>query len=210
MIRSLLTLFILLYVLPSSATYVEHNINPKDLEQSYNYHPNQIIIKFKDDEKRTSSYQKTKNIENNNQIDSLTQKFNFKRLDPLVPSNTKNGTQQLHSLPKKLNLIYTATLENGIDIPNLVKQISRDTNVEYAEPNYKVKKLTIPNDPFYSSNGSWEQSYDDLWGLKQLQLADAWNTTKGDGVVVAVIDTGVDYNHIDNINQHLAEYRRNS
>ena len=56
-----------------------------------------------------------------------------------------------------------------------------------------------PNDPYYHSSGSWDQSYDDLWGLKpgRLDCIDAWLTSKGEGVVVAVIDTGVDYNHED-------------
>ena len=56
----------------------------------------------------------------------------------------------------------------------------------------------VPNDPYYSSSGSWGQAYDDLWGLKKIQAQDAWKTSTGsDQVTVAVIDTGVDYNHPD-------------
>src|SRR5262249_16105786 len=47
-----------------------------------------------------------------------------------------------------------------------------------------------PNDPKYT-NGS-------LWGLDKIQAPAAWNTTTGStAVVVAVIDTGVDYTHPD-------------
>lgn len=53
------------------------------------------------------------------------------------------------------------------------------------------------NDPFYSTSGSWGQPYDDLWWLKRVKADQAWAYSKGTNVPVAVIDTGVDYNHED-------------
>jgi len=35
------------------------------------------------------------------------------------------------------------------------------------------------------------------WGVKRVNAAGAWNFTMGDGVKVAIIDTGMDYNHAD-------------
>ncbi|BAY12514.1 S8 family serine peptidase [Calothrix sp. NIES-2098] len=47
-----------------------------------------------------------------------------------------------------------------------------------------------PNDSYYTS--------DNLWGLKKIQAPAVWDYTKGSkNVVVAVVDTGVDYNHPD-------------
>ena len=65
--------------------------------------------------------------------------------------------------------------------------------VAFAEPDYWVYPLGVPNDA----------RFDELWGLEQPSDADidatlAWDVTEGDdAVVVAVVDTGFDYNHPD-------------
>lgn len=38
---------------------------------------------------------------------------------------------------------------------------------------------------------------DELWGAERIQAMPLWSVTKGAGVVVAVIDTGINYNHED-------------
>lgn len=43
-----------------------------------------------------------------------------------------------------------------------------------------------------------DPDYKDLWGLDQIDASDAWNITTGSrSVVVAVLDSGVDYTHAD-------------
>ncbi len=68
------------------------------------------------------------------------------------------------------------------------------SEVELIEPDHLVSVQYTPNDPFLSS----------LYGLigsKGIQATNAWDTTKGDpDAIVAVIDTGIDYNHPDLVN----------
>lgn len=56
-----------------------------------------------------------------------------------------------------------------------------------------------PNDPYFWSSNSWGQGYDDLWDMKKIKADQAWPlvATSSATVVVAVSDTGVDYNHED-------------
>lgn len=54
-------------------------------------------------------------------------------------------------------------------------------STEFIEPNYIYSKLEIPNDPDYSKQ----------WNLRSINVESAWDETKGAGVTVAIIDTGV-------------------
>ena len=53
--------------------------------------------------------------------------------------------------------------------------------VEYIEPNYIYQTLEVPNDPDYNQQ----------WNLRSINVEQAWDETKGEGITVAVIDTGV-------------------
>jgi len=58
----------------------------------------------------------------------------------------------------------------------------------YVEPNMKAEALMVPNDP------SWNLQ----WGPQKIEADWAWNTTIGSNdILVAVVDTGVDYTHPD-------------
>jgi len=57
-----------------------------------------------------------------------------------------------------------------------------------ASPNHISRTMLVPNDP----------SYGELWGMPFISAPSAWDITTGNrNTFVAVIDTGVDYNHPD-------------
>jgi len=80
------------------------------------------------------------------------------------------------------------------NVTTLLNEMSKRADVEYAEPNYIVHALAIPNDP----------SFGQLWGLRNtaqdadISATSAWDISTGSKAnVVAVIDTGLDYTHPD-------------
>ncbi|MGH7815807.1 MAG: S8 family serine peptidase, partial [Candidatus Binatia bacterium] len=85
-------------------------------------------------------------------------------------------------------------LPRSVSVAEALDSYRQNPNVLYAEPNYilhttATPKITAtPNDPSYGS----------LWGLPKISAPSAWNITTGsNSVVVAVLDTGIDYNHPD-------------
>jgi len=60
--------------------------------------------------------------------------------------------------------------------------------VKYAEPNGIARTFLVPNDANYTQQ----------WAHQVIKSEEAWNVTTGaSNVVIAVIDSGVDYNHPD-------------
>jgi len=97
---------------------------------------------------------------------------------------------------------------DNADAATLVKEYQQLPEVEYAEPNYEINLEEgssgplvpiLPRDPQF--NDQWALANSGQRGGKKgadISATLAWTTTTGsDNVVVAVLDTGVDYNHED-------------
>lgn len=83
--------------------------------------------------------------------------------------------------------INTVLLENWDG--RLRQSLSRLDGVLAIEPERKASILFTPNDPYYSIS---------QWGLQKIEAASAWDFTRGSSsVVVALLDTGIDYTHDD-------------
>jgi len=76
-----------------------------------------------------------------------------------------------------------------------VAEVKKANLARYIEPNMKLHVNFVPNDP------KWTMQ----WGPKKIEADYAWNTTTGNrSILVAVIDTGVDYNHSDLDDNYVA------
>lgn len=121
----------------------------------------------------------------------------------------KHGASKIREFMK--GRIHHVKLPPGINVKKAVEQYQAHPEIEYAEPDYLVEIKRMPSEP----------SFSDLWGLHNtgqnggvpgadVDAPAAWDLTTGSGnVVVAIIDTGVDYNHPDlkaNMWRNEAEY----
>lgn len=70
----------------------------------------------------------------------------------------------------------------------VVRALSRNRHIEFAELDELVTPdQTIPNDP----------NYPKAWHLPKILAPSAWDTSLGDRVTIAIVDTGVDALHLD-------------
>jgi subtilisin family serine protease len=99
--------------------------------------------------------------------------------------------------------IYRKKLPDTMSVGQALNIFRSEPTVKYAEPNYIYELYATPNDT----------SFNQLWGLNNtgqsvngttgtsgcdIGATQAWDTiTDGSAKVVAVIDTGIDYNHTD-------------
>ena len=121
------------------------------------------------------------------EIAAFYQEYNLTQMDDLDPVAAEEGrTLALAFVPADVT-------------PSLVDNVARDSRVRYAEPNYILQVNDTPDDP------EWES----LWALNNtgqtggktdadIDALEGWEVTTGStNVIVAVIDTGIDYTHED-------------
>ncbi len=90
----------------------------------------------------------------------------------------------------------------GTPLGEALEALRRNPDVLYAEPNYRVRAVgTVPNDTAFAEGLQWALHNTGQNGGSQdadIDAPEAWEVTTGSSsVVVAVIDTGVDYFHPD-------------
>ena len=86
----------------------------------------------------------------------------------------------------------------GSDVDAMSRFLVAAGLADAAEPDRRLTPTANPNDRFFGSSGSWGQLHPDQWGLSALDFPAAWDVTRGDpSVIVAVVDTGIDFLHPD-------------
>lgn len=76
--------------------------------------------------------------------------------------------------------VEVATVDPS-DVSEVVARLAADPRVEAVEPNIVARALFVPNDPKYAEQ----------WHMKRAGAERAWEYACGEGVTVAVVDTGV-------------------
>jgi len=90
-------------------------------------------------------------------------------------------------------------LPANLTVTDALSKLKGKSEILYVEPNYKIKiASTFPDDP----------NFNNLWGLHNtgqgggtvdadIDAPEAWDIRTDSDVIVAVIDSGVDYTHPD-------------
>ena len=140
-------------------------------------------------------------------IVGIEKSYNYdEAISQLEQTFSIHGLKIQDTLKQVYAVSFTSDISNGlasgklsesvaeIATLDLINNIKRSQLVRYAQPNYTYS---------YSS-GRLDPDYGKQWHLKDLNLPDVWKITPGsEEVIVAVIDSGVDYNHPDLANNIL-------
>lgn len=159
--------------------------------------PGEVIVRFKDDATPAPGLQARA------QALGLTAKAGGERRNMLFSLAELDGAKLYQTLD--IAAAGESDHDAGAD-PRLLrkndtllalKALRRRDDVLYAEPNCLRYASFAPNDPFYSPQ---------QWHYPLIDLPQAWDLAQGDGIIVAVVDTGVVLKHPDLQGQLIAGY----
>lgn len=140
---------------------------------------------------------------------------NLREVERTRAALSRIGVEVLRPMPAALGDVAVYRVRNGGDIERALHQVKNLPMIAYATPNYLyglhgvsgrsgvVPAPPSPKPPLKPRPAQTLPPVADPdlrldYGLGSMRVGDAWATARGDSsMVVAVIDTGVDYNHED-------------
>lgn len=139
------------------------------------FHPSEVLVKFKDS-------------------------FSEEMREAAISAYRAKKLKRIPGLS-----IYKLQIPEGTNVEEMVYVLSRNPDVEFAEPNYVIQVTAWPNDMLfnyqYALNNSGQQigsSGPTGKSGADVKATSAWEETKGEGeTIIAIIDTGVDMEHPD-------------
>ncbi|MCK5023266.1 MAG: peptidase S8, partial [Candidatus Aenigmarchaeota archaeon] len=88
----------------------------------------------------------------------------------------------------EMEKVFKVKVPKGFEVQSFLSYLRNNFDIEYAEPNYIYTISEVPNDEHYSLQWSHTASNSEL----------GWDITTGSSdVVIAIIDTGVQWDHPD-------------
>ena len=197
----LLAIAVLIGSLPVTAQSLPKNYRGE-------YKQGEVIVKFKDDKGVTIKVTKVKNLKTTgvSTLDKAIKNLGLTTAEQLMPRTggkklSKSGKLRLNRLGQPvedpdLSRLYVMTFEETAEksMKNVIEQLEKLEEVEYAYPNYYV---------YAQSDGdayNAEPMRPQQWYLDAIKLPQLWDIPKLEGSkrpVIAILDTGIDITHPD-------------
>lgn len=135
-------------------------------------------------------------------LDDLIADSGIHRIDLALTVSTRDPESPALRSGRGFDRTYRFHVPAGTDVVHLATRFAALEGVEFAEPDFVgTGGATLPNDPFFGNQ----------WGLQQISDADvdapeAWDVEVGLGQIVAVLDSGIDSDHVDLAGKILPGY----
>src|SRR5215470_14817633 len=105
-----------------------------------------------------------------------------KNLDKILSEHGGKRAQRISQINT-----YIVELPEGTDEAAVAKALKGHPHIKFAELDQAVEPNLTLNDQYFPNE----------WHLTQIGAPTAWNATTGSGVIIAVLDSGVDASHPD-------------
>ena len=152
-----------------------------------------VILSFSNLFSQNTYFIKYKDIVTREEIDSkISQKSlslnkSYPALDEEIVS-LKYLAKGMAKYNESLSRIVKVSFDKKVSESSILEIQNSDPTIEYIQKSTTFKLDFIPNDSLISEQ----------WALEKIQAFDAWDKTQGaDSVLLAIIDTGIDYLHPD-------------
>ncbi|MEX0778619.1 MAG: S8/S53 family peptidase [Balneolales bacterium] len=167
------------------------------------YLPGKIIIKYEPDQLLRQKATEL-GVDPKEQVQELMNEHGITRYQPVFREGASNAVRK--TLAKRSIATPADDIVDGLtrtfyidyssvaDPRTLSRKLSEMPGVVYAEPHFVYYLFDEPNDPLYGTEGQDFFEYQNF--------VDAWEVSKSStDVVIAIIDSGVFYNHPDLLNK---------
>jgi len=129
--------------------------------------------------------------------DPILKKYLLKRMETLraprymTHASISGHSYKMSSAQKTWSNLYRLVFDEDVDLKTALKLFQKDPNIVFVQPNFIYHTSEMPNDPYYSQQ----------WSIPFVKADQAWDITTGSSnIVIADVDTGVDWQHEDLVN----------
>jgi subtilisin family serine protease len=163
--------------------------------QSPSHSPGELILKLRNN----PGLSKTKS--GRYEINSVAVASNLQKIGAhaIVLALPENAPPALHGI------VHVRFNDPSVDLSRAIAALSAQADIEYVQLNHVLTLDLTPNSTDMMATGmpTWKDEPNDSlfpsqWALQTIRALGAWRVTTGDpDVLIAVIDTGLDFNHPD-------------